>query len=196
MKQTAHHWDLTVPVSPENAVTGLQWESPVLSLAESRPEAPAASASRVTGAVGWVTLLAFGQAIGFLALWLFVCANAGAASTNTAEFNPELQLSNYHPTKSRAPITKVGALNTEVKLAPGVTVPLVLEGIIYERANPSAIINGSLVLLNKTVTLSTTSGEIQARAVEIGRDKVVLEVGTNRIELRLTSGKAEPRADR
>jgi len=60
-----------------------------------------------------------------------------------------------------------------------------LEGILYESANPSAIVNGRLLTLDKSVTLPAGNGEVKVRAVEITREHVVVEASGQKIELRL-----------
>lgn len=139
----------------------------------------ASTASRPTSmgkAVRLVSLLAFGQALAFLTFWLLTCVSVGAATG----FNTELQSSTYEPTKSRDPIARVGGAAVEGKVGPA---GFALEGILYQVSHPSAIINGQLVTLNKTVTVIAGSVPTQVRAVEIGRTKVVLEVAGQKVEL-------------
>jgi hypothetical protein len=158
-------------------VRGLEFSEQTGGLSQSRPMLPA---------LRWVSLLAFGQAIAFLAFWLFICASAGAAPAKPAQpFTLDLQLSAYEPTKARDPMTKVGAVSPEAKLLPGAAIPFVLEGILYQASNPSAVVNGKLLTLDKTVSLSIGTSEVQVRAIEIGRDKVVLEASGQKVELRL-----------
>lgn len=141
----------------------------------------------------WVGLMAFAQSLLFLAVWLLVCAAAGAAPTEKTGFHPELVVSTYEPTKTRDPFGKVGGTTPEVKALPGTPIALQLEGILYEAANPAAIVNGRLLTLNKTVTLTAGNGEVTVRAVEITRDHVVLEAGGQRTELRLSTQSAPAR---
>jgi hypothetical protein len=60
-----------------------------------------------------------------------------------------------------------------------------LMGILYNAASPSALVNNQLVELNKTVRMQTGQGEVEVKAVTITRDLVVLEVGGQKVELRL-----------
>lgn len=130
-------------------------------------------------AVRLVSFLAFGHALAFLAFWLLTCVSAGAAP----EFDMRLQLSTYAPTKTRDPIARVGGAAVEGKVG---AVGFMLEGILYQASHPTAIVNGQLVTLNKTVTINAGSAPIQVRALEIGRDKVVLEAAGQKVELFLT----------
>ncbi len=138
-------------------------------------------------ALRWVGLMAFAQSLLFLVVWLLVCAAAGAAPAGKAGFHPELVVSTYEPTKTRDPFGKVGGTTPEVKALPGTPIALQLEGILYEATNPAAIVNGRLLTLNKTVTLTAGNGEVTVRAVEITRDHVVVEAGGQRTELRLST---------
>lgn len=153
----------------------------------SRPLERAASRHSLSRAVRLVGLMAIAQSLVILAIWLLVCANAGAAPAKKAGFNPDLQLSTFEPVKSRDPFTKVGVSSPEAKALPGVAIALQLEGILYESSNPSAIVNGQLLTLDKSVNLPAGNGEVKVRAVEITRDHVVVEAGGQRIDLRLTS---------
>ncbi len=159
----------------------------------SRPiERAAVRHSRVR-ALRWVGLMAFAQSLLFLVVWLLVCAAAGAAPTGKNGFHPELVVSTYEPTKNRDPFGKVGGTTPEVKALPGTPIALQLEGILYEAANPAAIVNGRLLTLNKTVTLTAGNGEVTVRAVEITRDHVVVEAGGQRTELRLSAQSSSAR---
>jgi hypothetical protein len=133
-----------------------------------------------------VGLLAFGQSLLFLALWLLICASAGAAPAKNAEFTPDLSLSTYEPVKQRSPLSKSVVGVHDLKVESGIPVKLQLEGILYEAANPAAIVNGQVLLLNKLVTIRSDGGDVQVRAVEITRSHVVIETGGHKMELRLT----------
>jgi ribosomal protein L16/L10AE len=58
-------------------------------------------------------------------------------------------------------------------------------GILYNAASPSALVNNQLVELNKPARMQTGQGEVEVKAVTITRDLVVLEVGGQKMELRL-----------
>ena len=136
-----------------------------------------------------VGILAFCQAIGFLALFLFLCAWAGAATESKPASRFTLTLSTYATETVRDPfgaeVMKTadatgsssghGASAEDFKLA----------GILYSATSPSALVNDRLVELNKPVMVQIGRGEVQVKAVTITRDLVVLEVGGQKVELRL-----------
>jgi hypothetical protein len=132
-----------------------------------------------------VGVLAFGQSLLFLLLWLFWSISAGAAQPAAEENKLKLQESSYAPTKGRDPFFVPKELVVKANVATA-TVSLNLQGILYEANNPSAIVNDQLVTLNKTVTLTVGGAELQVKAIQITRDLVVLEVGGQRTELHLT----------
>jgi hypothetical protein len=141
-------------------------------------------------AVRIVGLLAFGQSLLFLALWLLMCASAGAAPAKQPEFTTDLSVSTYNPTKQRSPLSKLPAGVIEVKSQPGVPLRLQLDGILYEATNPAAIVNGQVLSLNKVVTINSDGIEAAVRAVEITRSRVVLEVAGRTVELSLRTQSA------
>lgn len=134
-----------------------------------------------------VCMLAFGQSLLFLVIWLFACAWAGAATSPAKPLGAQLQTSAYKPVKTRDPFLKAGQATADSKAVAGGSVVFRLQGILYEPANPAAMVNDQLVTLNKTVHLSTGNGEIKVKAVEITREKVVLEAVGQKVELRLNS---------
>ncbi len=137
-----------------------------------------------------VGILAFCQAIFFLALFLFLCARAGAATVSKAESGPALISSTYtnqtvrDPFGSEVPSTldATAAGSTRTAGAEG----LKLMGILYSATSPSALVNDQLVELNKPARVQTGQGEVEVKAVTITRDMVVLEVGGQKMELRLS----------
>jgi len=142
-----------------------------------------------------VGILAFVQSLLFVAIWLWVCAVAGAAPPAKSDFDPDLRLSRYDPVKQRDPFVPSGRAKAGSASGPGQAVGALdfrLEGILYQAKNPSAVVNGVLLTLNKTVTLNTGNGEVQVKAVEITRDRVVLEASGQKVELRMNS-RAPPR---
>lgn len=140
--------------------------------------------SRHSHALRWVGILAFGQSLLFLVLWLFLCAFAGAA-TPPADLQMKVEESAYEPVKTRDPFLPVGTTAKGPATATVNVTALQLQGILYDPHNPSAMVNNQSVWLNKKVTLSTDSGPVEVQAVEITRQRVVLLVGGNKIELRL-----------
>jgi hypothetical protein len=157
-----------------------------------RPLERAAAGHSMARAVRIVGFMAFAQSLLFLVIWLLVCSSAGAATAKRAGFSTDLELSTYDPTNNRDPFSKVAVNSPEAKPLPGVAIALQLEGILYESGDPSAIVNGRLLTLNKTVTLSGANGEVKVRAVEITRDHVVVEAGDRRIDLRLNGQNSTP----
>jgi hypothetical protein len=115
------------------------------------------------------------------------------------EFKPELAKSTYAPTKKRDPFgwsggavatTSTGQVTRTFTAS--VNFPFRLEGIQYDPISPSAIINDRLVFLRKPVTLVAGSAAIEVKAVEITANRVVLEVGDQRVELRLAPERRKP----
>jgi hypothetical protein len=100
-----------------------------------------------------------------------------------------LALSTYKTQGARDPF------GSEVTVSPGPTAggstraapaaAFKLMGILYNAASPSALVNDQLLELNKPVKMQTGQGEVQVRALSITRNLVVLEVGGQRVELRL-----------
>lgn len=149
-----------------------------------------------SGALRIVGVLAFGQSLLFLVIWLWLCASAGAATPATdVQVDMQLQLSTYSPAKIRDPFGKspVVRTSTTVEVANPASF-LQLQGILYDRTNPAAMVSDHLMTLNKTVTFATDEGEFQARAVEITRDRVVLEAGGSKVTLRLSGASSKPPA--
>ncbi len=131
-----------------------------------------------------VGILAFVQSLVFLVIWLLLCANAGAATAPKDGFDPNLQESTYQPVKQRDPFSPggapVGNAAATVSAAPS---DFRLEGILYQPGSPSAIVNDKLLTLGKTATIDVGGGQIQVKATEITRNRVVLEAGGQKVEL-------------
>jgi hypothetical protein len=134
-----------------------------------------------------VSILAFTHSLLFLVIWLLICASAGAAEDPKTEFSAGLRQSTYNPVRQRDPFFKVTNAVREVKSLPGTVAGLQLDGILYQHTDPSAIVNGQLVTLNKIVTLNIGTEEYQIRAIEITREHVVLEANGRTVELNLSS---------
>lgn len=120
------------------------------------------------------------------------------ATVSTNKASPSIAKTNdlaivksvYEPVKLRDPFgsqVAAGATSTTKPVA-AFTGVFQLQGILYAGADSSAIINDKLVTLNKSITINAGGTEVQIKAVEIGRDRVVLEVGGQKIELRLKTG--------
>lgn len=170
-----------------NASLEVSYETaPVIWHIGSRPLERSAARHSLSRAMRVVGLMAFAQSLVFLVIWLLVCTSAGAAPAKKTAFTPDLQLSTFAPAKSRDPFGRIGVSSPEVKSVPGAPIALQLDGILYESSNPAAIVNGRLLTLDKTVTLTTANGEVPVRAIEITRDRATVEVGGQKIELRLS----------
>ncbi len=151
--------------------------------------------TRPSQAVQVVGVMAFGQSLLFLAVWLIVCWSAGATAVPPAKSKQELKPSTYETAAARDPFRKRGP-SAVAAIVSNVSLDFRLQGILYSASRPSAMVNNALIELNKPVTLTCANGQIQVKAVEITRDKVVLEVGGQRIELRLAGPDPLPkRAD-
>ena len=134
------------------------------------------------------------------ALGLILAATAGAAPAPKKEFKPELQHSSYEPTKTRDPFAKAGgelsaAVTGPARAVSGEQFAFRLEGILHDPADPAAVINDKLVRLNKTVTFTSASGAIPVKLVEIGRGRVVIEAGGQKVELWLASAPGKTKAE-
>jgi len=137
-----------------------------------------------------VGILAFCQALVFVVLFLFICARAGAATVGKPASVLELSPSTYLPQNVRDPFGSEVPKSTDGKAtveSVGADM-LKLQGILYNKANPSALVNDQLVELNKTAKVHTDQGEVEIKALEITRDLVLLDVGGQKIELRLGGG--------
>jgi hypothetical protein len=136
-----------------------------------------------------VRTLALCQSLLFLALVLFICALAGAATGTKRLFDPELVRSAYATESTRDPFgsevpgvaTALGNEKTKAAVLPR----LLLQGILYHPTHPAAIVNDQLVEPNRPVQLKTEQGEIEVKALQITREVVLLEVRGQTVELRL-----------
>lgn len=144
-----------------------------------------------------VGLLAFGQSVIFLVIWLFCCLSAGARPAPPAKPSNEMSLaleeSTFKPVKTRDPFQPVGFV-AAVTAGPKLVINdemFRLQGILFSQSNPSAIVNDKLVSLNRTVSVTTSSGPVEVKAIEITRERVVLEVAGRRTELRLAVAKPQ-----
>ena len=110
-------------------------------------------------------------------------------------FNPELSRSAYAPEALRDPFASGGVKRSGAsasdRIQAAVPAMLKLKGILYHAVHPAAIVNGQLAELNKSVTVQTEQGEVEIKALEITREAVLLEVGGQKVELRLGDGERE-----
>jgi hypothetical protein len=144
-----------------------------------------------------VGVLAFCQALVFVVLFLFICARAGASTVAKPTSSLELNPSTYLPQKGRDPFGAEVAKTADgtTTTARVVTIDMLkLQGILYNKVNPSALVNDQLVELNKTTKVHTDQGEVQVKALEITRELVLLDVGGQKIELRLGGSERNPTA--
>ena len=144
-----------------------------------------------------VGIMAFCQALVFVVIFLFLCARAGAATAAKPASTFELILSAYTPQNARDPfgaeVTK--AVDGNVAVARTVQPDtLKLQGILYNKLNPSALVNDQLLELNKLVKLHTEQGDVEVKAVEITPELVTLDVGGRKMELRLGGSEPGPAA--
>jgi len=142
-----------------------------------------------------VGILALLHSLVFLILWLFFCVRAGAAPAAPGGSELQLRPSVYSPKSQRDPFADPG-VTAAAPDKPAVAAPTAfhLDGILYQRGSPSAIVNDTLLTLNKPAEIDVGSGKVQATAVEITRSRVVLEAGGQRVELGLAT--AGPQANR
>ncbi len=142
-----------------------------------------------------VGILAFCQALVFVVLFLFLCDRAGAATEAKSTSGLELSPSAYLPQNARDPFGSetLKATNGTVVVA-RLAEPdaLKLQGILYDKTHPSALVNDQLVELNKTAKVHTEQGEVEVKALEITRELVLLDVGGQKIELRLGGADRTP----
>jgi hypothetical protein len=125
-----------------------------------------------------IIIVAFSSSIAWSAL---------AASTNEATYSITKSL--YSTQQKRDPFTPPGQTGYVTRAKPAGPMVFRLDGILYEANAPSASINGRLVRLNKPITIDGGSGEVRVTAVEITREKVVLEANGQRIELKINPSK-------
>ena len=184
--------------TPRDWATGTVLADKRTTFTEATPEVDAEGGTPVflqsiggslSGALSVVRILAFCQALLFLALFLFICAWAGAVPVGKRSFNPELIQSVYAPEAVRDPfgsgvVKSVSVLDGERVRAAAVSM-LRLNGILYHAQHPAAIVNDQVVELNKSITVHTEQGEVEIKALQITREVVLLEVGGQRVELRL-----------
>jgi hypothetical protein len=150
-----------------------------------------AASSSLSVSLRIVGILAFCQALVFIVLFLFICARAGAAIEGKPSSSLELSPSVYIPQNVRDPFgSQVPKSAGETRLVG--TELLKLHGILYNAANPSALVNDQLVELNKSVKLHTEQGEVEVKALKITRDVVLLDVGGQKVELRLGGDELKP----
>jgi len=143
-----------------------------------------------------VGVLAFCQAIIFLVLFLFLCARVGAATESKSGHSLELIPSTYVTQNSRDPFGAQLPGSTDTNRAATVASvdagTLKLMGILYDAVHPAALVNDQLLELNQPVKMRTVQGEVDVKALKITRELVVLQVGGEKMELRLGGAVPDP----
>jgi hypothetical protein len=124
-----------------------------------------------------------------LAIAAFTLGATHNDATTTNEPAYEVIASVYKVQKSRDPFAAKVHVSPSSKQVAGTPMVFRLDGILYQANDPSASVNGTLVRLNKPVTIRTDTGEAKVKAVEITRDKVVLEVNDQKVELKINMSK-------
>lgn len=132
---------------------------------------------------------------------------AGAAGTNVVSaktvsgFVPEMKESVYAPESKRDPFFRASRQVTQTvgataTVQPAVSIPASafrLQAILLGRQSPLALVNGEPMELNKPVKMVIGGSEVQVKAVEIKRERVVLEVEGQKVELRLEEPDSSPK---
>ena len=121
-------------------------------------------------------------------------AKTNATASSTAEFVPAVRLSAYEPGQARDPFARPG--ERTVRPAAGKAAPVEayvpemfrLQAILFERHNPMVVINNQPMELNQAGTLTVGGNVVRVKPIQIGRERMVLEVEGQKMELRL----AEP----
>jgi hypothetical protein len=172
------------------------WENSSEYMSEMYRSNPSRSLS---GSMRIVGVLAFCQAILFLVLFLFLCARAGAATESKSNPSLELEHSTYTTQTVRDPFGSEVSKPGDTAGSRGVQSvganDFNLGGILYDAANPAALVNDQLVELNKPTKVRVGQGEVEVKAVTITRDLVVLEVGGQKVELQFGGGERNSKKD-
>jgi hypothetical protein len=136
-----------------------------------------------------VGILAFCQMAFFVALLLFLCARAGAATTSNSTSRLELLPSTYATQTQRDPfgseVAKSATPTTTGTILQSNNTAFKLMGILYDPVRPTALVNNEIVELNKPVKVESGQGTVEIKALSITRDAVVLDVRGQKVELRL-----------
>ncbi len=129
-----------------------------------------------------------------------VFAKITGASTNApAEFSPQMCESTYASEKKRDPFQygtkRVGRSVTIGAPTLGKINPSAfrLDAILFEQRSPLVVVNGEQLELNKPVMMVVGGSKARVKALEIGRERVVLEVEGQKVELRLEEPSPPPK---
>jgi len=131
-------------------------------------------------------------------------AKTTVAPTNApSDFAPQMRESTYAPEKKRDPFLRTGqrAGKTPTVETAAIQQPkreispslFRLQATLFDRRSPLAVINGEQLELNKPVTMLIGTSEIRVKAVEIARERVVLDVEGQKVEVRLEEATAPPK---
>lgn len=147
-------------------------------------------------------------------LHLFVAVLAWGAAAPTAPapsgFSPEMRESTYQPQRQRDPFlrTDLPEPKTPEKVQKDTPVRPIrasqpkpkisasafrLQAILRDHRGLLAVVNGERLELNKPVQMPLESERRTVKAVEIGRDYVVLEVQGQRLKVRMEEASSEPK---
>lgn len=111
-------------------------------------------------------------------------AGRAAPATEATGFDPTLRLSVYQPTVTRDPFLPARAAATK-SVASADQSEFQLQGLLWDNTNPAVIVNNEMLVLNRPKKVLTSRGQVEVTAVEITRQRVVLEAGGTKIELPL-----------
>ena len=122
-----------------------------------------------------------------VAFGLLMVTTGGAGPAPVAppnnEFQPQLVFSVYQPTAPRDPFLKPGTVLSSSGLKTADATLFHFDGFLGSTNNPTVIINGIALNLNKPVLLETERGSIQVKAVKITLKGVTLEVAGKLVEV-------------
>ncbi|MBM3858603.1 MAG: hypothetical protein FJ395_03010 [Verrucomicrobia bacterium] len=126
-------------------------------------------------------------------------------------FAPQMRESAYAPQKKRDPFLRTDLVAQKKPIAEKNTVPTPppslppppkpeippsafrLQACLRDRAVPVALVNGKVLELNKVVMMQIGSAEFPVKAVEIGLERVVLDVDGQRVEVRMEDALSLPK---
>jgi len=129
-------------------------------------------------------------ALGFIGAAVVGGAAHGLGATGapvplpSGEFPPQLNRSVYQPVVARDPFRQPGASDGPTCRKTVDSSLFHIDGLFGSTKKMTAIVNGSALSLNTPVVLDSTSGRIQVKAVKITYDGVILEIGSQRVEVK------------
>lgn len=132
-------------------------------------------------------------------------ATVAVVPTNApSDFAPQVRESTYAPEKNRDPFLREGqrVSNPSTTAAPVVVqaprreIPsslFRLQAILLDGGKPMAVINGELLEQNKPTKILIGGSALRVKAVQIGRERVVLDVEGQKVEVRLEEPTVPPK---